>query len=472
MIPRTPRIAPGTIVDAAFEAIRTEFEIPARFPPEVLAETERAIAAGPHDPDRYDDRTDVPFVTIDPESSLDLDQAFHAERRRSGYRIDYAIADPAAYVSPGGAIDHETHQRGVTLYCPDKRTPLHPVALSEDAASLLPDETRPAIVWQIDLDQNGEPERVHAARAIVRSRRKLSYKQAQDIADRGEDELIGLLGEIGELRRDRERERGAVSLQLPTQEIVAVDGGYHLDFDEPLRVEEWNAQISLLTGMCAANLMIDTGIGLLRTLPSPEPTVVKAIRQAALGLGIEWPEGATYSDVVRELRPESPEQVALLSQAARALRGAGYVAFRSEVPADSQHSAIASHYAHVTAPLRRLCDRFGNEIAVAASADADIPGWVEHSLDELPSIMGRTRQQESALDRAVVDYLEALVLRSHLGETFEAVVVQRRDGRSQIQLSTPAVVAWVDGDPGDPGTTIEVTLTDADPDARTIRFEA
>src|SRR3954452_15766071 len=116
----------------AFQRIRSEFDVPVAFPPEVLEEAERTAARGPAIPDgvvsdaRRDAR-DVPFVTIDPAGSRDLDQAFFAKRRPGGgFRVHYAIADVAAFVAPGGAIDRESFLRGVTLYLPDGRAPMLP----------------------------------------------------------------------------------------------------------------------------------------------------------------------------------------------------------------------------------------------------------------------------------------------------------------------------------------------------------
>src|SRR6478735_5698287 len=91
-----------------FAAIRGELKVPADFPPDVEAEAERA-ARDVALPDR--DETDVPFVTVDPVGSMDLDQALHLQRVGDGYRVRYAIADVPAYVTPGGVLDVETHRR-------------------------------------------------------------------------------------------------------------------------------------------------------------------------------------------------------------------------------------------------------------------------------------------------------------------------------------------------------------------------
>jgi exoribonuclease R len=80
---------------------------------------------------------------------MDLDQALHVDRAGDGFRVHYAIADVAAFVTAGDAIDVEAHKRGETLYGADAKIPLHPKVLSEDAASLLPDQMRPALLWTI-----------------------------------------------------------------------------------------------------------------------------------------------------------------------------------------------------------------------------------------------------------------------------------------------------------------------------------
>src|SRR3954471_9303381 len=178
-VPRWPADAGG---EPDFAAIRAEFEVPEEFPAAVLAEAEER-AREPSLPEL--DATDVPLVTLDPPGSRDLDQAMHLAARDGGYRVSYAIADVASFVRLGGAIDAEARRRGQTLYSPDRRTPLHPPVLSEGAASLLPDRLRPAVLWTIDLDADGEPIKVDLRRARVRSRAQLDYPAVQKQADAG-----------------------------------------------------------------------------------------------------------------------------------------------------------------------------------------------------------------------------------------------------------------------------------------------
>ena len=473
------RCPPDPEMLEGFHRIREQLDVPERFPPEVEAEAAAAVADGAAAPPgaapQVRDARQIPFVAIDPAGSNDLDQSYAAERRGDGHRVFYAIADVAALVVPGGLVDQEARRRGLTLYSPDLRTSLHPVSINERAGSLLEGEDRRALLWTIDLDERGEFETARLERAIVRTRAQLSYREAQSriASGRGPDELLALR-EIGERRLRLERERGAVSLALPAQEVVASnDGGWALEYDESLPVEIWNAQISLLTGIAASHIMLDVGTGLLRTLPPPEARTVQRIRRTARALDIDWPDDVDYPTRVRDLRPDSPAGAALLSQAARGLRGAGYVAFRDHnVPADPTHSAIASTYAHVTAPLRRLCDRFANEIVVAACADRAPPSWAVEALDELPSLMGAAAQRDRALERALVDFVEAMVLRTRIGDTFRAIVtdVDHERDRARVQLREPAVVARLPADGLDLGAEVTVRLEAANPQQRLVTF--
>ena len=158
--------------------IQSELKVSPAFAPEVEEAAERAAAA-PRLP--VLDRTDLPFVTIDPASSMDLDQALHLEREGSGYVVHYAIADVAAFIEPGDPVDLAANQRGETLYGADSKIPLHPTVLSEGAASLLPDQVRPALLWTIHVDDTGEGTDVHVERARVRSTAKLDYATAQQV---------------------------------------------------------------------------------------------------------------------------------------------------------------------------------------------------------------------------------------------------------------------------------------------------
>ncbi|MED7923623.1 RNB domain-containing ribonuclease [Nonomuraea sp. LP-02] len=456
-------------LEDGFDRIGRELALPGGFPPAVLDEA-AWVAQVPRLSGK--DLTDLPFVTIDPPGSMDLDQALHLERLRAGYRVWYAVADVGAFVRPGGIIDAEARARGETVYMPQGKIPLHPKVLSEDAASLLPGLPRPAAVWRIDLDADGRTIGADVQRALVRSRERLDYAYVQAAVDTGTaDGVLGLLAEIGRLRLALERERGGVTLPTPEQEVVPAGDGYRLEYRVPLPAEAWNAQISLMTGMAAAAMMLDAEIGILRVLPASRPDDLAKVRLVAGALGVPWPDGAGYGEVVHGLNPKNPRQAAFLHESRVLLRGSGYEAFDGAPPKEAGHAAVAAPYAHVTAPLRRLVDRYATEVCLAVAAGEPVPADVRAGLAGLPELMAVSGRRASAVDRACVDLVEAFLLRGRVGETFEAVVidVDERRGGGQVQLVEPAVIARCDG-PLPLGAQVTVRLTKADPATREVRF--
>ena len=235
-------------------------------------------------------------------------------------------------------------------------------------------------------------------------------------------------------------------------------------------VESWNAQVSLLTGMCAARLMIDGRVGVLRTMPAPSADDLGAVRRTARALGIEWPARQSYPELIRSLDPAVPVHAAFLEAATSLLRGAGYTPFDGELPPLSTHSAVAAPYAHVTAPLRRLVDRYGQEVAVALSAGRAVPEWVQAALPGLATDMRAGDQRARSLDHACVEFMEAVLLARRVGQEFSAVVVQRRGDAYAVQLADPPVRAHAAGEGLELGERVRLRLTEADPATRTVRF--
>ncbi len=461
-----------------FSVLRRELKLPERFSPDAQAEADRVVAEGPPLPSR--DLTAIDFVTIDPPTSMDLDQAMCLERRTGGgYRVFYAIADVSSFVAPGGALEADTWQRGQTVYLPDGKVPLHPSNLSEGIASLLPDQVRPAVVWTIDLDADGATVGVRLERATVRSRAKLNYPAvAVDAAADRIADPIALLPEIGKLLIERGLERGAINLPIPAQDVEPVDGGgWRLRFVAPVPIEDYNAQISLLTGVAAAKIMLDGSIGLLRTMPRPDPHAIENLKIAAKTLGIPWPDGESAGRVIAAVDGNDPRGGAFLGHAAELLRGAGYTAFDGELPAQREHGGVASAYAHVTAPLRRLADRYATEACLALFAGVDVPQWTREALPKLPQVMTTTDRVANAAERGAVDLAEAVLLEDRVGSDFEAAVLDLdapREGhppRGVVAIDDPAVRARCEGEGLVLGDRIPVRLTVADPVSRKVIFE-
>ena len=468
----------------ALHALRTELELPGPFPDDALQDAQAAIAE--HKMPELD-LTDVEFVTIDPPSSTDLDQALFIERSGDGYKVLYAIADVPSFVAPGGALDAETRRRGQTFYAPDGRIPLHPEIISENAGSLLAGQLCAAFVWEFELDPAARVQSVLVRRARIRSRAKLSYRNVQeDLDSGGAGPVLQLLKEVGLKRVELERLRGGASLNMPEQEIQQLpDGGYRIVAAPSLPVEDWNAQISLMTGMAAADLMLEGKVGILRTMPAPDERSLLHFKRQTHALGKPWDGQASYGEYLRSLDPTDPRQLAILHSAGMLFRGAGYTPFDGTVPEDAIQSAIGAAYAHTTAPLRRLIDRFVLVICEALSNRTAVPAWAREALPSLPEIMAASDQLAARMERLALDTVEAALLINHVGQEFDAVVISgSKPGKPNgnggngngngpsgiIQIADPAVTARCPGEL-ESGTTVRVRLLSSDIATREIKLE-
>ncbi|MCO7204450.1 RNB domain-containing ribonuclease [Microbacterium sp. CnD16-F] len=459
-------------LSAALGALRERFDLPGAFPAEVQAAAERAAREVPVSASaELDDLRGIPFLTIDPEGSTDLDQAVHLERTADGGGIlHYAIADVPAFVPMGGAVDAEARRRGQTVYAPDGRIPLHPAVLSEDAASLLPDRDRRAFVWRFELDAGARPAAVTLARGVIRSRAQWSYVDAQAALGRGDaPETIQHLVWFGDERARRESERGGASLNLPEIRVVATPEGYDLQADEGVPLEDANAQVSLLTGMAAAEIMLAGKVGILRTMPPASEEDVAAFRAQTVGLGVPWHPDVPYGDYLRDL-PRTPVGRAIREQAAGLFRGAGYTVLDGEVPDLVTQAALAAPYAHTTAPLRRLVDRWSLLVCHALANGEEVPAEVRGSLTELPEAMERSSRVASQVDAAAIEHVAAAVLRGREGEVFDAVVLRRRENGGRVALTVPPLETTVAGVDAEPGATIRVRLVAADVASGKVEF--
>jgi exoribonuclease R len=463
---RLTEAPPGTLAED-FARIREQFEVSPEHPAEVdeaarAAATRRATAEG-----RADLRH-LAFFTVDPPGSMDLDQAMLLERAPGGgHRVRYAIADVGWFVERGGVIEAEAWKRGVTVYTPDVRCPLYPRALGEGAASLLPGEERPAVVFTVELDDHGRETSASVGRALVRSRDRLDYAGL-------DGERAALLREIATRRIALAEARGAVTLNAPDQRVVPDAGtpcGYRLEWETRLESEDWNAEISLLAGSVAAAVMLRHRVGLLRTMGGADPYRVDVLRRAAAGLGVDWPRQMSYEEFARSLRPDDPPRAALLEQARGVMGRVGYVAFSGEVPKEHVHAGLAIAYAHTTAPLRRLADRYVLDLLVDLEAGRTPDAAAVETLLRLPDVMEQSEARAAQVERAVVDELEARELEHRVGERFDAVVVDDDSRGARLQIADPPVRARLRSDHRiEPGTTLPVELVAADPVGRSLRF--
>jgi exoribonuclease R len=441
-------------------AIRTQFQLPSGFQPEVEA---AAAAAARRTLADHVDRTSTRFVTLDPASSTDLDQAFAIEQSGGDLILRYAIADVGWFVADEGPVDIEAWARGETIYIPDGKVSLYPPVLGEGAASLLPDAEKPAIIFAVRVSGDGAATLDSAERAIVRSRAKLGYATVRP------EDLPDGFSELSRRIEAAELARGASRVDPPQQEVVEEGGGcFRLEFRPMSVAEQSNATLSLAANLAIADLLYRHQTGLFRVMPEPDDWAIRRLRHSAKAFGIEWPKSMGLDERQRDLDPNDPKQAAFMLAIRRAGAHASYAAFRlGERP---WHSAMRATYVHATAPLRRLADRFVNEATLAVANGRRVPDRVAAAFERLPDVMNRADARASQVDAAVLELAEAVVLSGRVGAIFDGTVTDIDQRGARIQLKDPAVITRVPVNGLEIGASIRLRLEEADPARRLARF--
>ena len=421
------------------------------------------------------------------------DQALGVVRSGTGFRVHYAIADLGAVVVPGAALDTEVRRRGQTVYLPDGAVPLHPPVLCEDAASLLPDGPRAAVLWRIDLDAEGEPVAVDVRRAVVRSPAPSSTTPSVQAAASTPGR-----SDAGDRRPCRARSgpyaarwrvrRGAIEL-----DAAGAGGGARSRHGWPTTAggpsrpgaarpsSDWNAEISPAhrawlprRGSCSTR-----GSACSAPCPPPEPGGRDGVaRGGSPALGIDWPTGATARRAAVRAGPrDTPHRAGPAAWAATSLlRGAGYTAFDTAAgappPADAGHAADrravrARHRAAAAAgrPVRHggVPGPDGRRGGARTGCAPPCPA--------LPETMAASDAVANAVTRACVDRTEAALLVDRVGSDFDAVVLRAAtdNGAGEVYVLDPPVIARCAG-VRRPGETARVRLEEADPVTGRIAF--
>lgn len=466
-----------------FRQLRDDFDVPGEHAPEVRGAAVEASArpfdvVAPTESTaatrwQHVDRTDVPFATLDPASSTDLDQAFAVERSGSDVILRYAIADVGWFVRHGDPIDREAWRRGVTVYLPDGRAGLHPEEIAEDAGSLLPGGDKPAVVFTVRVADDGSVRLDGAERAMVRSRAKLAYSTVTP------DDLPPDFPELARRIEAAETARGADRIQWPEQEVVRREGGgYDLRFRPRNESERNNAAMSLATNMAVADALWEAGTGLFRTMPPVDESRTGRLRHTARAFGLDWPKDLGLREFEKSLPRDDARTAAFQLAVRRSSGGASYTpasAYRTGETPDGAtvdgrpwHAAVAATYAHATAPLRRLADRYVVEAALAIGQGRDVPDEIDGAFEDLPEVMRRSDTRANRVDRAAIDLAEAILLADRVGDTFDAVVTDEDDRGVRIQICEPAVIARTTARRVDPGDEIRVRVTSVDVSERRI----
>jgi ribonuclease R len=414
--------APGAISRMTIAA----FDIPEEFPAEVLAE---AAVAPPPDPAGRADLRPLELVTIDDSDARDFDDAVWAEpdddpANPGGWHIVVAIADVAAYVTPGSALDREAARRGNSVYFPDRVVPMLPEALSNDLCSLVPATDRACVAAQLWIDATGRKRRHRFERAIMRSAARLTYDSVQEARDDSHahrlavppERIAALYGAFAALDKSRQA-RGALELDLAEHRVI-LDGERRpiaivprTRLDSHRLIEEF----MILANVAAAEeLEARRQPCMYRVHDAPDPEKIAALRDFLDEFGI--PGLALAKGQV--LRPELFNRVLARAKETPEAAIVTQLVLRSQAqavysPNNIGHFGLAlPRYAHFTSPIRRYADLLVHRALIAGkAAQREAP----ESLAAIAEHISATERRAAAAERAALDRYRAALLGGAIG---------------------------------------------------------
>lgn len=411
--------------------------IPHVFPPAVLREAE---AAKPATLAGREDWRELPLVTIDPADAKDHDDAVHAEPDEDpdnpgGHVLHVAIADVAAYVTPGSALDREALERGNSVYFPDRVVPMLPERISNDLCSLRPGEDRPALAVRIVIDASGRKKRHSFHRVLMRSAAKLAYPQAQKAIDGKPDEATDTLVEpvlkplwaaYHALARARDA-REPLALDLPERKLILKEDGTvdHVLIPERLDAHRLIEEFMILANVCAAETLEKSDLAFTyRVHDEPSLEKMRVLGEVLASIGLKLPKGGV-------LHPS------LFNRILASVEKTPHRAFINEIVLRSQAQAEYStdnyghfglalrRYAHFTSPIRRYADLIVHRSLIRhlKLGEGGLPAsTTREEMAEVAARISAAERRAMAAERETIDRLIAHYMADHVGATFEGQI--------------------------------------------------
>src|SRR5438552_3352325 len=354
-------LGPATAPGIDMLSIIRKYHLPAEFPKDVLEQAERISEQV--DARQLEEREDLRkefIVTIDPDDARDFDDAIQVEKTKSGWQLGVHIADVAAYVEPGSALDREARRRGNSVYLPDRVIPMLPERLSNGVCSLNPGVDRLTHSVFINFDKNGAAKSARFARSVIRSAHRLTYKQAYTIlSSPPRDELgerLHLAWQLAVLVRRKRFEHGALDLDFPEVKVWVDKKGHPVRLE---RVENDESHQLIEEFMLAANEAVARELTkraiptIYRVHENPDPEKLAEYREFVLSFDYKVGDLTHRAELQRLLASiqGKPEEQALKVALLKSLKRARYL------PQPLGHYGLAkANYLHFTSPIRRYAD--------------------------------------------------------------------------------------------------------------------
>lgn len=385
--------------------------------------------------DSREDLRSIPLVTIDGDDAKDFDDAVWATPTKNGWYVIVAIADVAHYVKPGSPLDSDAYERGNSVYFPDRVVPMLPEALSNGVCSLKPQEDRACLAAHMWVDTNGQLKNFRFTRALMKSRARLTYNEAQDLSLNPDKDptiwtiLKPLFDVYTRLKKAREL-RGTLEIDLPERQIIFDNQGQVKEiqtrsrFDSHKLVEELMILANIAAAKALENHHFPT---LFRVHDKPDPFKVQVLLDVLKTMNIRPKnrngQNPIFFNKILEKIHDHPAQALVQDLVLRSQCQAMYQ------PHNIGHFGLSlEHYTHFTSPIRRYADLTVHRALISALGLGN-DGWddghlkpeaIKGYLSELSDHLAVTERRAMKAEREVLNRYVIAYMEDKIGCQFDA----------------------------------------------------
>jgi len=382
------------------------------------------------------DIRDIPLVTIDGEDARDFDDAVYVESNDKGWRLFVAIADVSHYVALETALDKEAHERGTSVYFPERVIPMLPEVLSNGLCSLNPEVDRLCMVCEMQLDKKAKVTDYKFYEGVMRSHCRFTYTKVAEIIENSDSDLrneyktfVPQLLEMHSLFKvllKRRKKRGAIDFDT-TETRIVFGRDRKIDRIVPLIRNDAHKLIEefmILANVSAAKFLLKNNMpALYRVHGTPKEAKIEGLKEflAELGLSLgggENPGSGDYAELLEQIQ-DRPDAHLVQTVLLRSLQQAVYT------PDNNGHFGLAHEaYAHFTSPIRRYPDLLVHRAIrhIVRGNKADSYSYTENAMRALGEHCSQTERRADEATRDAVDWLKCEYMMDKVGEVFEGTI--------------------------------------------------
>ena len=420
--------------DTEMNAIMAEYELPVKFPPNVLKAAEKIPLDIPEEEIRKRrDCRELTTFTIDPKDAKDFDDALSIRRLSNGnWEVGVHIADVSYYVKPGSIIDKEAESRGTSVYLVDRVVPMLPERLCNEICSLRPDEDKLTFSCVFELNGNAEVQKSHIARTVIRSNRRFAYEEAQEVIETGEGdykEEILALNDLAQKLRKRRFDNGSINFDRHEVKFDIDESGkpigvyFKVSKEANKLIEEFmllaNRTVAEFIGKPRDGKKPKAFVYRVHDLPDPDKMASFAAFITRFGYKIKT-EGskADLSKGINSLLANvqgKPEENLVETIAIRAMAKAVYTTVNI-----GHYGLSFDYYTHFTSPIRRYPDLMVHRLLeryMAGGRSVNV-----QSLEDECKHASDMEQLAANAERASIKYKQVEFMGERLGEEYDGVI--------------------------------------------------